>query len=216
MRRARRDRRARNNREEEHAHRTHLLNAELQRLYKDPISVHVARGFDVLAKINCRRKRRRNGTGAISQREEQDGEPQESAGRLAGAAARRRDRRARKREDVAVPHEEQMHETDDQEENESAQDVAKPSMRSRCASRPMPKRSEKRITALNSSPSDTARAHASSGPWGAPGTAIAEDGDEDRSRRRTGRHLEARRAPRHGQQVRRGWTPREPTAIEVP
>ena len=38
-------------------------------------------------------------------------------------------------------------------------------MRSRCASRPMPKRSEKRVTALNSSPSDTARAHASSGPW---------------------------------------------------
>ena len=68
-----------------------------------------------------------------------------------------------------------MHETDDQKENESAQDVAMEAVDAFALRlQADAKRSEKRVTALNSSPSDTARAHASSGPWRDSGTAIAE------------------------------------------
>ena len=57
--------RAGNNREEEHAHRPRLLNAERQRLYEGPISVHLARGFDMLAKISPVANGGGYGTGAI-------------------------------------------------------------------------------------------------------------------------------------------------------
>ena len=88
------------------------------------MSVHLVRGFDVAAKISSRCERRRIRHWCSLQREERETESQENA--VWQREQRREDETAERvqREDVTVPHEEQMREADDQEEDESAHDVA--------------------------------------------------------------------------------------------